>query len=135
MVCASFHYPMLRDLENSFMGNHITGQFVSMHLCHDRECLSPFHIVYGGRINNMNMLYLPLLHNINIPFDPSSLPDVASPEYYMLVHEASKEVLVDELNRAGRLKGTIAAKLITKDRKTCLCRAQEILNHHYSLCG
>jgi len=135
MVCASFHYPKLRDLEENFMGRHISGQFVSMHLCHNRECFNPFHIVYGGRINNMNMLYLPLLHNVNNPFDVSSLPEVASPEYYRLVHEAAKEVLLDELNREGKLKGTKASKLFTKDRMGCLSRAKEILDHHYSMCS
>lgn len=83
-------------------------------------------------MHNMNMLYLPILHNCDIDLQLDGIPPH---EYYWVVLEATKEVLINELFVAGKLDGTSAKSLMIMARKRCLPRAKDILAHHLSKCN
>ena len=122
LVCALFNY---NDLVEKNRGGNV-NRFVPMHLCHNASCLNRHHLTYGLRLNNKNMLHLPHLpgyHQLRLP--------ESSHDYYWLVIESMKEVLIGDLHDENMLKGT---GLYSKARHTCRQRAIEILSGHLSKC-
>ena len=79
----------------------------------------------------MDMLHLPLLHDIDSDLQ-DQLNNMTPPEYYWLVLEATKEILINKLHLAGKLGS--ASVLVSKSRQRCLERANAIVRYHFGRC-
>jgi hypothetical protein len=131
LVCAFIYYDDLCVMHNRRVQTPLLEKeykYVTMHLCHNRDCLNPHHLAHGLHEHNMNMLHLPLLPG----YEATEQLDISSPEYYWLTLEAMKEKLIGELGAEGKLKRT---GLISRARQQCLTRAQEIVEAHLLKCS
>lgn len=123
LVCSLFHYHELLYRQDR---QQQPCKFVTVHLCHNSKCLNSHHVAYGSRSENQNMLHLPILPGFEgVP------PIDTSPEYYWLLLESMKEVLIGELSAHGKLKGT---GLLSQARSKCLPRAKFIVDQHLLKC-
>lgn len=102
-------------------------KYVTMHLCHNVDCLNPHHLAFGSHAHNKDMLHLPLLPG----FQAHEQLPTSSPEYYWLTLESMKELLIGKLGNEGLLRGT---GLFSRARQDCLSRAEAIVEAHLQRC-
>lgn len=126
LVCSFFKHDELNTKKKH--DDPIEKKYVVMHLCHNGKCLNHHHLTYGVRLNNQNMLHLP---HLNGGSDHDQIPPFHSHDYYWLVLECMKEVLIGRLHDLKHLKGT---GLYTRARDVCRARATHILDTHLEMC-
>ena len=133
LICWLFHGPPPSML------------MVASHLCHNRLCVNPLHIMWATLLQNQNMLHFPTLSPpVGSPlrrhcfsFTDGLWKDCSSegthatlpPFYYrLLLHEASREAFISSLELEGSCLATLSV------RREGLSRATDFLEAHLGRC-